>query len=275
MKILDISKQFINTTARIINKNVKNCNIKQKYLPDDIKLKSQPTSDNFEHKIKLEELELEDFLNQGRSAYVYNILDHPDLVARVKFFTDFIPEKLSFKNSDPIRHIIAGTDDFSVTIMNKIKGEPLYRKNWIKIGLSASEYLTELRKIKTVPDESFIKYYNNLLELRKKGYDFDTVNPNNILYDKVSQNFNIVDIEPNGEVQGVTIEDFYPFIDATGVSPLYKSSKENIQQKLYDEIRMFLDKIEEIGKQIGVDLSDKDFNPAHNHIAKRFDFLEY
>ena len=251
MKILELGKTFIRKTTQILQNKICNYSAKRKYLPPEIQIKPQPLSDIFDGQINLRYLQRGEAINEGRSAVVYDILDHPDLVARIKFGRRFKPEKLSFKNADPNRHIIAGTDDFSVTIMKKLKGYPLHGKHWqIMEDPQFHVYFPQLEAIKAIPDEAFIKYYEDILKLRQMGYDFDTNNPNNILYDASKKIFNLVDIEPvKGIKPKVTIEDFYPIC----TDPIRKT----IQQ----EARTFLDRIADIGKRIGVNLKMKDFDP--------------
>ena len=116
-------------------------------------------------------------------------------------------------------------------------------------------YFPQLQALKAIPDEAFIKYYNDILELRKKGYDFDTKNPNNILYDSEKQRFNLVDIEYlPGIKPDVTIEDFYPFIDGARLRHFYSVSLPETQETIGKEVQEFLRRISDIGDRMGVNL---------------------
>ena len=264
MKILELGKTFIRKTTQILQDKICNYSTKRKYLPPEIQIRPQPLSDIFDGQINLRYLQRGEAINEGRSAVVYDILDHPDLVARIKFGRRFKPEKLSFKNADPNRHIIAGTDDFGVTIMNKLKGYPLHGKHWqIMEDPQFHIYFPQLEAIKAIPDEAFIKYYEDILKLRQMGYDFDTKNPNNILYDANKKIFNLVDIEPpiKGLKPEVTIEDFYPFIDGARLRHYYSICTDPTRKLIQQEARTFLDRIADIGERIGVNLKMKDFDP--------------
>lgn len=275
MKILELSKQVFKNTSQIFQEKICRCGVNKKHLPENIKLKAQPVTDVFESNIKLSDLKLGYEINKGNEASVYEILGHPDLIAKVSYASSFQPQALSYKNSDIVRNIIAGTNDFSVIIMKRISGTPLYGKNWSQDhSPNPEEYFAQLEELKQIPDEAFIKYYNDLKELRKKDYEFDTVNPNNILYDSTKQRFNLVDIEQYPEDQNVTVVDFYPFIDGARVGDLYHKSSSTLRKALTNETRIFFDRIENIGNKLGVDLSNRDYIPDHNYIPCRFLDLE-
>lgn len=257
MKILKLGRQFIKRSTEILQQRILDRTIPRTYLPPDITIKPQPLSDVFDGQLYLLELKRGESINEGRSAVVYNIIGHPDLVTRIEFGRKFKPEKLSYKNADPIRHIIAGTNDLSVTIMKKLKGFPLHGKHWhIMDDPVHYIYFPQLKALKSIPDEAFIKYYNDILELRKKGYNFDTKNPNNILYDSNKQIFNLVDIDPvKGIKPIVTIEDFYPFIDGVRLRHFYSKSSVETKKEIQKEVQIFLDRILKIGEEIGTNLS--------------------
>ncbi len=256
MKILELGRNFIRRTTKILERRILKTAEPRTYLPPEITIHQQPLNDVFDGRIYLRDLRLGPDINEGRSAVVYDIKGHPDLVARVKYGKRFKPEKLSFKFADPVRHIIAGTEDLGVTIMKKLKGYPLHGKYWqILEDPLHCNYFPQLQALKAIPDEAFIKYYNDILELRKMGYDFDTKNPNNILYDAEKQRFNLVDIEHlPGIKPEVTIEDFYPFIDGARLRHFYSVSWPETQETIGKEAREFLTRIANIGDKMGVNL---------------------
>lgn len=256
MKILELGRNLIRRTTKILERRILKTTEPRTYLPPEITIHQQPLGDVFDGRIYLRDLQLGHDINEGRSAVVYNIKGHPDLVARVKYGKRFKPEKLSFKFADPVRNIIAGTEDLGVTIMNKLKGFPLHGKHWqIMEDPLHCNYFPQLQALKAIPDEAFIKYYNDILELRKKGYDFDTKNPNNILYDSEKQRFNLVDIEYlPGIKPEVTIEDFYPFIDGARLRHFYSVSLPETQETIGKEVQEFLRRISDIGDRMGVNL---------------------
>ena len=274
MKISEIKQNFISNITQLFKKESYKTNGIENNLLEGMEHNPllQPTTDSFETSIKLKDLKLGDEINRGKESIVYNILNHPNLVAKINYYAFFYPEKLSYKNNDSIKHIIAATDDFNVVIMQKIKGEPLFGKNWInKRMLTPDEYFSQLDKLKKIPDKAFIKYYYDLLELRKRGYDLDTVNPNNILYDDEKQCFNFVDVVESETEHVVEVTDFYPFIDGAAVGLLYQNSSFEVQKKLEKETQLFWDRIEKIGNKIGVFLSNKNYIPDHNYIPYKFE----
>ena len=261
MKILELGRKFIRRTTQILQDKVCNFSTKRKYLPPEIKIKEQPISDTFDGRLNLRFLEEGPYINEGRSAIVYQVKNNPDLVIRIKFGNRFKPEKLSFKNSDPVRHIIAATDDFQVTVMKKMKGYPLHNECWhILNDPNPAIYFEQIKELKHIPDETFIKYANDILSIREKGYNIDTTNPNNILYDNEAQVFNIVDIEKIPVKKEVVIDDFYPFIDGARLLRFYTIATDETRELIQKEARLFLDRIAEIGNKMGVDLSMRKFN---------------
>ena len=220
----------------------------------------------YKSKIVLKNLKLGKKINSGKYNNVYEILDQPNLVARVDKDSDFKPENLSYHYNNPYKKIIAATPNNFVQIMEKINGKPLYGKNWSSKRVDAESFFIQLKQLESVPDEAFIKYYYDLLEIRKNGYDLDTVNPNNILYDEKEQKFNFVDISLHQNWEGVNITDFYPFINGAEVGTLYNCSTPEIQKKITQETRAFLHRIENIGNKIGVDLSGGTYYVPKNYI---------
>ena len=261
MKILEVGRQFIRRSTQILQDKICNFGTKRKYLPPEIKIKEQPISDTFDGRINLRFLEEGPYINEGRSAIVYQVKNNPDLVIRIKFGHRFKPEKLSFKNADPVRHIIAATDDFQVTVMKKMKGYPLHGECWhIMDDPNPAMYFEQIKALKDIPDETFIKYANDILEIREKGYNVDTTNPNNILFDNEAQKFNIVDIEKIPVEKEVVIDDFYPFIDGARLLRFYTIATDETRELIQKEARLFLDRIAKIGNKMGVDLSMRKFN---------------
>ena len=89
---------------------------------------------------------------------------------------------------------------------------------------------------------------------RSKGYDIDSVNPNNILLDKTNQTVNLVDLSlQNTRVtQNVTIslKDFEPFVDMKHASKVIQSAANYTDKTLIiNKIKSFQDKIINISKK--------------------------
>lgn len=274
MKILDLGKRFINWSSEILQQKISKYSAKRKFLPPEIQIKPQPATDIFQEcHIDLEHIKLGRVINQGRDAIVYQTQNDPNMVIRLEFDAVYNPTKLSSKNADINRHIIAASDDEKITLMKFIKGRPMHGSYWhIMQDINYNEFFEELARIKEIPDSAFIKYYNDILELRKKGYNVDTVNPNNILYDEKTKTFNLVDITKSDDVKPeVTIKDFYPFVDNARLEWFYKDSIDGEKEAIRTEVTDFLNRIAKIGRKKGVDLSMPQIDT--NHLQKFIVYL--
>ena len=258
MKIFNYGKRLINWATGLLQSRSPKLESMPKLLDSDIKIKPQPVADIFEENlVDIHNIKLDTVINQGRDAIVYQIRNNPNLVIRLEFDSVFNPQKLDTANADLNRHIIAASDDGTITLMRRVKGKPLHGKYWhIMQDINWNDFLGTINEIKEIPDSAFVKYYRDILELRKKGYNVDTINPNNILYDKETKTFNIVDITQNEAIKPeVSIKDFYPFVDAARLEYFYKDSTDIEQEIISTNVCAFLDRIAKIGHKIGVDLS--------------------
>ncbi len=274
MKILDLGKRFINWSSEILQQKISKYSAKREFLPPEIQIKPQPATDIFQEcHIDLEHIKLGRVINQGRDAIVYQTQNDPNMVIRLEFDAVYNPTKLSSKNADINRHIIAASDDEKITLMKFIKGRPMHGSYWhIMQDINYNEFFEELARIKEIPDSAFIKYYNDILKLRKKGYNVDTVNPNNILYDEKTKTFNLVDITKSDDVKPeVTIKDFYPFVDNARLEWFYKDSIDGEKEAIRTEVTDFLNRIAKIGRKKGVDLSMPQIDT--NHLQKFIVYL--
>lgn len=202
------------------------------------------------------EFKLGKTINSGLDADVFEIKNYPDLVARVERKTDFSPYKLK-RAKENVRHIWASNADESVTIMTKVKGTPLYGSNWtIGTAPNKKEYMKNLDEVLNLPDSTFNHYIDEIERIRANGCRIDTVNPNNILLDRESKKFNIVDIEEGKNIRNyINIEDFYPFVDARRLISLMRTMEPSEREVLTKKIKEFFAKIEKIGKERNIDLS--------------------
>ena len=274
MKIFNYGKNFINWATELLRKRCSNFEVEKPLLDSDIRIKPQPATDIFQEcHIDLEHIKLGRVINQGRDAIVYQTQNDPNMVIRLEFDAVYNPTKLSSKNADINRHIIAASDDEKITLMKFIKGRPMHGSYWhIMQDINYNEFFEELARIKEIPDSAFIKYYNDILELRKKGYNVDTVNPNNILYDEKTKTFNLVDITKSDDVKPeVTIKDFYPFVDNARLEWFYKDSIDGEKEAIRTEVTDFLNRIAKIGRKKGVNLSMPQIDT--NHLQKFIVYL--
>ena len=210
----------------------------------------------------LNNLKLGSEINRGHQAAVYNIKNNPDWVARVELKSKFSPPELEFVKPEEVPNVIASTKDGECKVLRKLDGEPLHGKKWnMSANINPYKYFRELKKLKEIPDEAFAKYCHDVMDLRKESIEIDTVNPNNILYDKNKKVFNLVDIEKKiGVKEKLWIQDFYPFIDAKRLSSLYRKSGDLTRTLLGKSIREFLDRMIRIAKQEGYEIKVEDIN---------------
>ena len=114
-----------------------------------------------------------------------------------------------------------------------------YTNNINLSDLKENKFLKEVHKYNEgMLEEIIIKYANDILEIREKGYNVDTTNPNNILFDNEAQKFNIVDIEKIPVEKEVVIDDFYPFIDGARLLRFYTiatdETREAVEKYIFD-----------------------------------------
>ena len=201
-------------------------------------------------------LELDKFFNSGFEARVYTIKGHDDIVARVERGSRFNPldlVKVESTNPDVLYKNEAGT----ITILKKKEGVPLHGYSWKynEIPLP-SIFNRTYDSLINLPDSIFENYINDVINLRKKGYNIDAINPNNFLLNNIEQKINILDIkkEPYNEAL-ISIKDFYPFLDGIRIHRFYEMLPPQEFEKIVFKTRTFLDRMYEIGKKMGVDLS--------------------
>ena len=213
-------------------------------------------------------------INSGLDADVFEIQKYPDLVARVDHRTTFDTSMLK-RAKENVRHIWASNADESITIMTKIKGEPLYSKNWmIGIAPDKKDYMKNLDEILDLPDSTFHNYIDEIERIRANGCRIDTINPNNILLDRANKKFNIVDIEEGKNKKNYTnIEDFYPFVDERRLIPLMKTMNPSEREVLSKKIKQFFARMEKIGNERNIDLSVEKVN--HNKLQDVVTYIVY
>ncbi len=210
----------------------------------------------------LPDLKLGAEINRGNEAVVYGVKNNPEWVVRVEHKSKADLSELGNCDLEDNPNIITSTKTGECQILKKLNGEPLYGKNW-KIGskISSIRYFQEIKKIKEIPDEAFAKYCRDVMKLRKNSIEIDTINPNNILYDKEKKEFNLVDTKKKiGVREKLYIQDFYPFIDAKRLPTLYKHSGDLARYAIGKSIREFLDRMVRIAKQEGYEIKVEDIN---------------
>ncbi len=269
MKILDLTKIAIRRVAEAAELVPKRNNVS---LPDfDAVLPPQLSRDVYEiQPPKFADIILSKRLNGGRDAEVFDIKNYPEWVLRWEYNATFDPRHLRAVEDNPIG-VIASNSDGSVKILKKVHGKPLFEKDWdIFRDPPPEESFIQLRKIEKIPNEAFAKFYDDILELRKNGYQVDTTNPNNILYDKKTQKFNIVDIKKGDCVKPeVTMSDFYPFLDGARALSFYRHLDNVAREDFASIVRNFFDRITKITQAKGnkLEVEEVDHNKFQNFLV--------
>lgn len=223
----------------------------------------------------LDKLKLGEEINRGVEATVCDIKGHPGWVARVKRGYDFFPKNLEFVTSEENPILIAQTKSGGCQILKKIQGKPLFGPYWNIFEMpNAKQYLEQLKEFEKIPNEAFVKYIKEVHELRQEGFEIDTINPNNILYDAKSKQFNILDTKKSKKLNStITLEDFYPFVDGKRVGKLYKNMDSETKKEIAESVRKFFDRIIEIGKSENLDLKMEEID--HNKLQNFLVYLYY
>ncbi len=196
----------------------------------------------------------ENFLGSGREAEVYKvngnyILRIEKIKEKLKMPQDFKPHKDFFEGKN-YGQAVAVSKDGTVSINKFVKGKPLYGSNWnINKSITKEQYMKTFNEIKTLPDETFVDYIKDIINIRKKGYNIDSVNPNNFLLDK--KKINIIDIAPDKVKPKIMLEDFDSLINKNQLYSLLKSMSKSEIKIFADEIKAFYDRMLKIARKEG------------------------
>ena len=198
--------------------------------------------------IDLSNIKLGRFINEGREAQVFES-NYPDYVIRISHGKMLNPREL--KKVEDTNCLIYATDEQNyVQILKKVQGEPLYGKGWYLLeDSSVDKFIIEFEKIRNLPDISFRNYFQNVLSLRKSGFNTDVVSPNNFLID--NNKINIVDIAQEEVESKLTIKDIYPFVDNFKLQKLLMSMSKEERDILIPKIRAFLGRMIRISRSAG------------------------
>ena len=203
-------------------------------------------------------VKLGDKLNSGMNADVYYIQGWPNTyIARIErdYEKDFKPEKLA-----PAKENISGTvlesADGHLSISRQIKGEPLHGRDW-RLGKSVNleTFWNTVEMLSKLPDKVYENYIDDVIKIREHGYDIDTWNPNNYLFDKESNRINIIDcISGFKKCEGLEMCDFYPFIDSRRLNLLIWDLNQEKREELAQTVIKFLDRMIGIAKKKGYNI---------------------
>ena len=209
------------------------------------------------------------FLNSGREAHVYKT-NKEDYVLRIVNDHKYIPEEM-IPVEDGNGLILATNSDNTVQLLKYVKGEPLYSEGWniFYPHISKDEYVETFNKIKNLPDESFAEFIRSLKNIREKGYDIDSFNPNNILLD--GNHLHIVDIDKKPNVRNdIFMTDFVPVIDFFHMREMLSQMSKKEAKNLTDEIKSLFARFANIAKKEGCSLDTQLnlFSTSIDHVYK-------
>lgn len=229
------------------------------------------TQTSFDVNKDLKKVRLKEKINEGRTSEVYTT-NFSEYVVRITRGMAFAPKALTAID-DP-NGLTVAEDQYGFTkLMKHIKGEPLYGKGWIIYkARPVKQYMNTFEKILDLPDETFAQYIRDVINIRKKGYDIDEINPNNFLLD--GKQIRIVDLEekPNIEPQ-ILLRDFDPFVDKYHLIRMFQKMNLEDIQAFAEKIKYFYNRIMRIAEQEGHSLSIEE--PKDDGFAKKRHLINY
>jgi len=206
----------------------------------------------------LKKIKLKEQINAGRSAKVYKT-NFDGYVIRLVHNCKFTPKELKPVN-DSNGLIIAENGDNTIQLMKFMRGEPLYGNDWkISCPVSKTDYLKTFNIVRNLPDKTFSDYIQKVINLRKIGYDIDTINPNNFLLDK--DTINIVDIDKHviGPWTKIDLDDFNAFVNKRQIKYVIRNMNLLELRQYAKDIRVFYDRMAKIAQEEGYDIGTPKF----------------
>lgn len=199
----------------------------------------------------LNEIQLKDEINEGIDAVVYKT-NYDGYVVRVLKDKEFKPQNLEMlHNTNTI--ILASDKDDTEQLMKFVKGEPLYSKGWkFNIPMNKDEYMKHFDMIMNLPDKTFSDYISDVINIRKNGYNIDSINPNNFLLD--GEHINIVDLEKSDIKPVIKLSDFSPLINLEHISKILETMSHDEIDVFSDKIKIFYDRMITLSKQQNQDV---------------------
>ena len=204
------------------------------------------------------ELKLGKKINEGIQASVYKLQGFNSLVVKTNKFD---PQSLSW-DVNSFTHKLLSSEDNRAVVMEKISGKPLHGKGWVMGDTPfVTVYKNTLREMLSAPEEAYVFYMKKVSELRKNGYQIDSVNPNNVLYDKKNKRFNIVDIsKTDSDITQLKLEDFSPFWDGVRLLNIYDKANAVSKYQISKLVKKLMTKILSIGQKHGYHIEVEPFN---------------
>lgn len=257
MTIANIAKKAINNFA---TKTAKVARINTHMSVPQAKKLMGLSQDVFEkaQKFNFSQIRLGNRINGGQDADVFEILGTKDYVIRITKEIDFSPKLLKglFPNDKIDDITVASNADKSIKVLKRIMGEPLYGKDWdLYKNPNMKDYFSCLSKLEQAPDKVFVDYLKDILELRKKGFDIDDINPNNFLYDEANQKINVIDIRKSSITnEKLTIYEIAPLLDGQRIRRIFKQLGNEEKESFIKRLQTFIDRIVSAAKKEGIDV---------------------
>ena len=195
--------------------------------------------------VEFSDLKTGKLINSGYEASVYALKNFDSLVVKTNSFN---PNELVW-DVNPFTHTLLSSKNKKTTVMKRIEGKPLHGKEWSSMTTPfVTSYKMELYRLLKAPEKAFVDYINTVKNLRKNGYQIDTVNPNNILYDKKRQKFNIVDIQKKDKssLNEICFDDFTAFWDDVRLLSIYDKANFISKFQVAKLVKKLIQKIETI-----------------------------
>lgn len=251
---------------------IKSCNtrLNNRYMSYLLSFTSKDTFErqSFDISQNLKNIELGERINDGLDADVY-YTNFDGYVMRVLKGAEFNPGKLEMlDNPDGI--ILASDKEDTMRLMKFVKGEPLYGKGWdINYPVTKDKYMENFNKIVNLPDKAFSGYMNDIVNIRKSGYEIDNTNPNNFLLD--GNHINIVDLEKREVEPKLVPEDLYPLINYHHLPSVLQDMTNDEIRNFSDNIKVFYDRLVAIADKNNLKLEIPEID--HNKIQRRDVYL--
>ena len=200
-----------------------------------------------------------ELINTGTYADVYSLQGWPNsYVVRIERTEDcntFNPQKL-IPSRDIENNTMYEIPDQMVSIRKRIAGEPLHGTNWRNNTAPKPEiFRNTMKDLAELPDKAYEKFIDDIISLRKLGFDIDTWNPNNYLLDKKNKCINIIDIihsKHYGKI--LEMKDFFSLLDYKRLSMLQYNKEGLSLEELADIVTKFMDRMIGIAKKKGFTL---------------------
>ena len=229
------------------------------------------TRTTFDINKDLKKVRLKEKINEGRTSEVFTT-NFSGYVVRITRGSYFEPKALN-PVDDP-NGLTVAEDEYGFTkLMKHVKGEPLYGKDWIiDHVMPVRQYMNSFEKILNLPNETFAQYIQNVINIRKRGYDIDEINPNNFLLD--GKQIRIVDLEKNPDITPqILIRDFDPFVNKYHLVRLFRRMPQEDLYEFAEKIKYFYNRLISIAQQMGYDLK---IEQIHNDgFAKKVHLINY